>query len=231
VSDTTGFIGNTNTSLSNSVLVTGAGSLWTNSGALIIGNGGAGNSLTINGGKVVATTITVSNNALLAGSGTLVGNTTITSGGSLTPGVSGTGVLTNAGTLTLSAGSTTTFNITATNSFSSINLAGNALTYGGALVFNINGYTPTAGNSFQLLTFGSQSATSSVITLAGTQSGSFVNTVGIWSLTNGSGVWQYTDSTGVLAILAVPEPSDIAFIAISGLALVIALRRRRVKAS
>jgi hypothetical protein len=125
------------------------------------------------------------------------------------------------------AGSTTTFSITATNNFSSINLGTNALTYGGALIFNINGYTPTAGDTFQLFTLGSTNATSSGISLAGTQSGNFISASGIWSLTNGSGTWQYTDSTGVLAILAVPEPSDIAFIAFSGLALVIAMRRRR----
>jgi hypothetical protein len=187
--------------------------------------------LLVNGTNSGAGAVTVNSGGTLGGTGSLAGATTVASGGKLTPGVSGAGVLTMSNSLTLSAGSTTTFNITATNNFSSINLGANALSHNGALVFNINGYTPTAADSFQLFTLGSQTGTSTGISLAGTQSGSFVNASGIWSLTNGSGTWQYTDSTGVLSILAVPEPSDIAFIAISGLALVIAIRRRRVKAS
>jgi T5SS/PEP-CTERM-associated repeat protein/autotransporter-associated beta strand protein len=47
-------IGNTTTASNNSVLVTGAGSTWTNSGDLFVGNQGSGNSLVIsNGGAVV----------------------------------------------------------------------------------------------------------------------------------------------------------------------------------
>jgi autotransporter-associated beta strand protein len=190
-----------------------------NAGTLLINN--------ISGSGVGTGSLTVNSGGTLGGNGSIASAVTLNSGGNLTPGVSGTGLLTISNSLTLLAGSTTTFSITATNNFSSINLGTNALTYGGALIFNINGYTPTAGDTFQLFTLGSTNATSSGISLAGTQSGNFISASGIWSLTNGSGTWQYTDSTGVLAILAVPEPSDIAFIAFSGLALVIAMRRRR----
>ncbi len=171
--------------------------------------------------------VSVASGATLGGTGSITGATTIASGGNLTPGVSGTGLLTISNSLTLSSGSTTTFTMTATNNFSSINLGANALTEGGALVFAINGYTPTTGDAFQLVTFGSQSGLSSGITLTGTQSGTFTDAAGVWSYTNGSTVWQYSDLNGQLSILAVPEPSDVALIALSGLALVIVLRRRR----
>ncbi len=182
--------------------------------------------LLINGTNSGPGTFTVNSGGTLGGTGSLAGATTIASGGNLTPGVSGTGLLTISNSLTLSSGSTTTFNITATNNFSSINLGANALTEGGALVFAINGYTPTAGNTFQLVTFGSQSGLSSGVTLTGTQSGTFTDAAGVWSYTNGSTVWQYSYLNGQLSILAVPEPSDIALIALSGLALVIGMRRR-----
>jgi T5SS/PEP-CTERM-associated repeat protein/autotransporter-associated beta strand protein len=64
------YIGYTNTSSNNSVLVTGTDSLWTNSGGLVVGNSGSGNSLTIaDGGTVAASSIVIAQNA--GSSGTL----------------------------------------------------------------------------------------------------------------------------------------------------------------
>ena len=54
VSDVNGTIGNYYLSSNNSVLVTDAGTLWTNGGYLYVGNSGSGNSLVILNGGVVA---------------------------------------------------------------------------------------------------------------------------------------------------------------------------------
>ena len=54
VLDVNGSIGSASTSLSNSVLVTGAGSSWSNSGSVTIGNAGSGILTVTSGGNVVA---------------------------------------------------------------------------------------------------------------------------------------------------------------------------------
>ena len=79
VQNAAGTIGYTTTSSNNSVLVTGVGSLWSNSAALLVGNQGSGNSLVIsNGGKVanvsgeIGSSNTSSNNSVLVtGTGSL----------------------------------------------------------------------------------------------------------------------------------------------------------------
>ena len=51
--DTSGYVGNLAADSNNAAVVTGAGSAWTNSGSLYVGNYGSGNQLTIaNGGNV-----------------------------------------------------------------------------------------------------------------------------------------------------------------------------------
>ena len=77
-----GILGNTVTSRSNTVLVSGAGSLWSNGGSLYIGNAGSGNSLIItNGGRVYsqnsyigAQSSAISNTVLVTGTGTIWNN-------------------------------------------------------------------------------------------------------------------------------------------------------------
>jgi T5SS/PEP-CTERM-associated repeat protein len=70
VANTYGYIGFFSTSSNNSVLVTGASSLWTNSGELHVGREGSGNSLTVaDGGTVAASGIRIA--ALADSSGTL----------------------------------------------------------------------------------------------------------------------------------------------------------------
>ncbi len=54
VSDLNSYIGSASTSLSNSVMVTGAGSIWSNSGTLTVGNAGGGTLTIANQGNVVA---------------------------------------------------------------------------------------------------------------------------------------------------------------------------------
>jgi T5SS/PEP-CTERM-associated repeat protein len=53
VANNNGYIGLNSGSSNNSVLVTGVGSVWTNSSSVVVGYSGAGNSLTIEGGGLV----------------------------------------------------------------------------------------------------------------------------------------------------------------------------------
>ena len=101
--------GDTNISSSNSALVTGAGSVWTNTGTFTIGQTGGANSLVItngahviNGGDAVIGDFRTaqSNSVLVTGAGSLWSNA-----GTLTIGNSGSGALTLSATSAVSASS------------------------------------------------------------------------------------------------------------------------------
>jgi len=99
VTDSNAVIANSTNFFSNSVTVTGAGSLWSNSGTLTIGAVGARNSLIIsNGGRVVsqvgfigASNTSTGNTVLITGNGSLWSNA-----GTLTIGDQGSGTITLA---------------------------------------------------------------------------------------------------------------------------------------
>jgi T5SS/PEP-CTERM-associated repeat protein len=115
VRNTTGTVGAKAGANSNSVVVTGAGSLWTNSSDLLLGGGGASNQLVISDGGVVADA-----------SGT-VANIVGRNGNSVL--VTGTGSLwTNSGSLTL--GSAGAFNQLVISNSGAVR-AGGAVTLGG----------------------------------------------------------------------------------------------------
>ena len=121
VSGTNSVIGRFLGSTDNSVLVTGAGSTLSNSGALIVGQEGTGNSLMISsGGSVSASNVVVVTNNLITGNGTLTttAGTTI-DGGTFSP--TGTNVLAVNGNLTFTNGGIYLWNLFAnsTNSPSS----------------------------------------------------------------------------------------------------------------
>ena len=130
-------IGNTTSSFGNSVTVSGSGSLWTNDGDVILGNGGSSNSLvSANGGGVVSSNVFISytntssdNSVLVTGSsGT---SSTLNNIGALSIGYAGSGSLTAAdralvvasGGITLASqvGSVGTLNI---GSFGGMDVAG-----------------------------------------------------------------------------------------------------------
>jgi len=70
VSAANGYIGFTNTASNNSALVTGANSLWTNSGSVVVGQYGSNNTLTVaHGGTVAASSTIIASQA--GSSGTL----------------------------------------------------------------------------------------------------------------------------------------------------------------
>ena len=107
-------IGNTTSSFGNSVTVSGSGSLWTNDGDLILGNGGSSNSLIVsNGGGVMSSNLfissssTSSDNAVLVTGSSGIGSTLNNIGG-LSIGSAGSGSLTVAdGALVVASGGVT----------------------------------------------------------------------------------------------------------------------------
>lgn len=146
----------------DAVNVAGSGSVWNNSGNLLVGSG-SGNSLTItNGGAVL-----VGGNATL-GKLTYLNNSITVAGGSLAVTNAGaTGILNvYKGTLAINGGTITANQFYATNGANSvlnIGLAGNGsnghLTVSGTAqlggpltVTNLNGFQPAPWNSFTLLT-------------------------------------------------------------------------------
>jgi T5SS/PEP-CTERM-associated repeat protein len=81
VSNVNGWIGNSNTASNNTVLVSDAGTIWTNSGNLTVGSQGSGNNLVISNGATVAVGSIVSigdqagssnNSVLVTGAGSLL---------------------------------------------------------------------------------------------------------------------------------------------------------------
>ena len=101
-----GRLGNADSSSNNSVLVSGSGSVWTNTAQVRVGNSGSGNSLVIsNGGEVVilgagvvGSAATSSNNSVLvSGSGSVWTNTSEVDIGSL--GIGNSLVISSSGTV------------------------------------------------------------------------------------------------------------------------------------
>jgi T5SS/PEP-CTERM-associated repeat protein len=138
-----GYVGYNPASQSNTVLVTGTGSVWSNLTGLYVGNIGAGNQLVIsNGGAVYSSSgfigySSVSNNVSVTGSGSIWGNSgslcvgynsssvsnkLTVSGGALyvTNGSSNAVLDVRRGTLTLNSGTVTVDRLTLTNGASSV---------------------------------------------------------------------------------------------------------------
>jgi T5SS/PEP-CTERM-associated repeat protein/autotransporter-associated beta strand protein len=123
VANTTGFIGLSGAaSFNNSVLVTGAGSLWTNSADLFVGFEGFGNNLTIaNGGTVANTTgfiglsgaASSNNSVLVTGAGSLWTNSNVLCVGY--EGSSNSLVVSNGATVAVNADGNIGYDATASN--------------------------------------------------------------------------------------------------------------------
>ena len=127
------YIGYDSTTSGNTVLVTGAGSIWSNSGSLYVGYSGFDNSLTIaDSGTVIATNVVIGFNPS-------TGNAITVSGGFLyaTNGT-GDGALTvQNGTLTINSGTVMADLFYASNDTNSVvNLNGGTLSVGAAFVSN-----------------------------------------------------------------------------------------------
>jgi T5SS/PEP-CTERM-associated repeat protein len=76
VANSNGYIGYTNGSTNNSVLVTGTSSLWSNSASLYVGYDSTGNNLTItNSGRVISSNVIIGNGASSSNNSILVAGT------------------------------------------------------------------------------------------------------------------------------------------------------------
>jgi autotransporter-associated beta strand protein len=140
----------------------------------------AGGTLAVNG--KVAGALTVGAGGTLAGSGIVGGAATISSGGILAPGNSAGSM--SIGSLTLQAGSQALIELGGTsrgNQYDSILTTG-LLTIGGTLnVSLINGFNPTAGQSFDVLDWGSRSGTFTSIVLPVLSVGKTWDTSGLYT--------------------------------------------------
>lgn len=183
VVDSNGFIGFSNTSTNNSVLITGSGSSWSNSGKLTVGSAGSGTLTVANGGLVIALGgVTIASNSGSAGTmniGSL--------GGSDTAGVlAATSITFGTGSGRINFNQTDAFTLT------------NSVTGSGAL-YQLGSGTSiiTASNSYSGGTFvtGGTLVASNSNALAGgnvTVSGGVLNltniseTVGLFTISGGS---------------------------------------------
>jgi len=115
VSDQFGILGNYNSSVNNTALVTGVGSLWSNT-YLYVGVSGRNNQLTLaSGGGAIASTLILGNNSDASGNQLTVSNGWL----SVTDGASTGWLDARRGTLTLNGGTITVDNLTASNGASS----------------------------------------------------------------------------------------------------------------
>ena len=176
----------------------------------------ADGTLLVNGTHTGGGAYTVAAGATLGGTGSTSGALTVN--GVVNPGTTGAGTLTVNGNGTFANGSTALFQLggTTVGQFDKLSLTG-TLAAGGTLDIDlINGFTPTAGNSFDLLDFTTASGTFalSLPTLGG---GLSWNTSQL--LTTGT-------ISVAAAIGAVPEPAGAA-LALLGAAALIARARRR----
>ena len=131
-------------------------------GALTAGSHAiSGGSMTVNGTAGGAVTLTAT--GVLAGNGQINGNVTNTSG-SVRPGNS-PGHLTVAGNFLQSTGGTLQIEVDGTAAFDQLEVTGVA-TFAGTLAI-VNGFTPSAGDTFQIVTSASRNGTFATLTGAG----------------------------------------------------------------
>jgi autotransporter-associated beta strand protein len=166
--------------------------------------------LSVNG--TLAGPMTVNNGGTLQGSGSIAGQVAVASGGTLAPGNSPGAI--SLGSLVLNPGSQTLIELSGTTRgslYDAVLVSGNASLDGTLNVSLLNGFTPTAGNSFDIFDWS-------------TESGSFAS-LNLPLLASGLN-WDTTQlySSGVLSILAVPEPST-SWLLVFGLIAVVAYRR------
>jgi hypothetical protein len=172
-------------------------------------NGQAFAFLDLQGGVFRSTNLTVGSGGKITGSG-LVASFNVNSQGTLAPGNS-PGTLAFASNLTLDAASVLNIELGGTNSVDFDRLIANgALNLGGTLnVTLINGYTPGAGDTVDILDWGAIFGSFSTVNLPSAE----------WSAAN-----LYTD--GTLTFAAIPEPAA-GTVLVGALALLVLVRGLR----
>jgi T5SS/PEP-CTERM-associated repeat protein len=194
VTNTTASIGSFGRS---SILVDGAGSSWTSSGAVSM----SGVLTVTNNAQVTASgLLTVGSNGKIQGNGTIVGN--IKDGGTVAPGMS-PGILSVTGNYTQDSAGILQIELgglTAGNSYDRLSVTGSDSLAGSLQVSLINNFTPSMGDSFDILD-------------ALSISGSFT-TLQLPSLP-GSLQWNTSQLYTSGVIFVVPEPTTITLMVLS----------------
>jgi T5SS/PEP-CTERM-associated repeat protein len=133
--------------------VTGAGSSWTTTGTIRVGRNGAGTLNVLSGGTVTASTFLVGAMGNLQGDGTVIG--AVQNGGIVAPGnsagalhVTGTYTQTSIGQLQIEIAGTTPG-----TQYDQLLVTG-AIVLDGTLQVTLNNFSPTVGNSFNIIDSG-----------------------------------------------------------------------------
>jgi hypothetical protein len=154
---------------------------------------------------------------LLEGSGTITGNLT-EEGGQLNPGNS-PGTFNVNGNYTQTAGGTLDIELAGASSFDKLVLSG-AGTFAGALdIFSFGGFTPSDGEVFRIITFGS------LILDGFATPTSFIPG---FTFTQAPGV-TFIDLTAHQTVVGVPEPSTVLLMlaGLCGIGILAFVRKRR----
>ncbi len=136
-----------------SVTVTGTGSTWTNTGSLQVSLDGQGTLTVADGGRVTASALTVNANGQVYGDGTLEGP--VVNSGEIHPGLS-PGALTVEGDYTQNADGTLMIELGGTapgTEHDQLIVTGNASLNGTLDIVLVNGFVPTPGDTFEIMTF------------------------------------------------------------------------------
>jgi len=179
-----------------------SGGSMVNNGVLFqVGNGVTAATLDLFGGThSFANDLFINTNAILTGTGAITGS--ITDAGLIAPG-NGFGVITDTGSLTMLGGGAMTMELGGTNAwlYDRFDLTG-TLSFGGTLtVALLNGYTPHAGDQFNLFDFGSSSGVFSLTNLPTLSPTLYWNTSALYS----SGVIEADQATGSLQVTLAPQ--------------------------
>ena len=177
------------------------GSMINNGSIFRVGNGVSAATLDLFGGThSFANGLFIDTNAILTGTGAITGS--ITDAGLIAPG-NGFGVITDTGNLTMLGNGAVTMELGGTNTwlYDQFDLTG-ALSFGGTLnVALLNGYTPQAGDQFNLFDFGSGSGVFSATNLPTLSPTLYWNTSALYS----SGVIAADQSTGSVQVVLAPQ--------------------------
>ena len=148
VSSSNSYIGNVSGSTGEAT-VDGLGSTWTTSGDLYVGFGGNGTLTVANGGFVDPTNVIVGALGSVHGDGNIVG--VVQNGGLVSPGES-PGTITIDGDYAQTVGGELLIELASASSYDQLLVTDNATLDGTLTVNSIEGFVPSVGQSFTLLT-------------------------------------------------------------------------------